>query len=697
MQIIDEARFRRVSERSYHLVSHVLKENGMVCSDGRVRVVVAGVRPEIDCGAFAAKRIAGDRVIVDADIFTDGQDLVAGEVLYRHREEETWQRSPMKFLGNDHWRGEFLASRLGKYHYSVEGWIDRFGTWRSTLTKRIDSGQDVRFECLMGAVLVEQAASRAAPEDAAILNNWIRILRQEQSPANVKEAALGNELSELMARYPDRRFAARFSKELCLIVDREKARYSTWYEIFPRSCASDPGRHGTLLDCEARLPYVAAMGFDVLYLPPIHPIGHTARKGRNNQAAAGPGEIGSPWAIGSEEGGHTSVHPELGTLDDFDRLVAAAKARGIEIALDVAFQCSPDHPYVRQHPEWFRRRPDGTIQYAENPPKKYEDIFPLDFETPQWRELWEELKSVVVFWIEHGVRTFRVDNPHTKALPFWEWMIGQVKDQYPEVLFLAEAFTRPKLMYGLAKRGFSQSYTYFTWRNTKQELTRFFQELEESGAREYFRPNLWPNTPDILPEFLQVGGRAAFMIRLILAATLGANYGIYGPAFEHCENIAKERGSEEYLDSEKYELKHWDFASAKEREPAWSLKDFIARINGIRRENPALQSDDNLRFHATDNSEVICYSKATSDLSDIVIVLCNLDPFHKQTGWIDLDLASLGLDSARTFQAHDLLSDGRFLWRGPRNYFELTPESLPAHVMKVRRWARTERDFDYYF
>ena len=365
----------------------------MLCVEGRVRVVVAGVRPEIDGGAFAAKRIAGDRVIVDADIFTDGHDLVAGEILYRYREQDAWQRSPMKFLGNDGWRGDFLASRLGKYDYTVEGWIDRFGTWRGTVTKRIDSGQDVRLECLTGAILVEEAASRAAPEDAAILNNWIRILRQKQSPNDVKEAALGDQLANLMARYPDRRFAARYGKELSLIVDREKARCSAWYEMFPRSCASEPGRHGTLRDCEARLPYVAAMGFDVLYLPPIHPIGHTARKGKNNEAAAGPEDVGSPWAIGSEEGGHTSIHPKLGTLDDFDRLVAAAKAHGIEIALDIAFQCSPDHPYVRQHPEWFSRRRTAPSS-AENPPKKYQDIFPLDFETPQWRELWEELKRI---------------------------------------------------------------------------------------------------------------------------------------------------------------------------------------------------------------------------------------------------------------------------------------------------------------
>ena len=601
----------------------------------------------------------------------------------------------MRPVGNDRWRSDFVVTELGKYFYTVEGWIDRFGTWRGDMVKRINSGQDIRqdirMECLIGAELVEEAASRAAPEDAAQLHDWVRMLRDDASSESAKQAVLGDEIVATMQRYPDRRFAARYGKELYVVVDREKAGYSAWYEMFPRSCSSDPGRAGTLRDCEARLSSIAAMGFDVLYLPPIHPIGHTARKGKNNAVAAGPDDVGSPWAIGSEEGGHTSIDPKLGTFEDFARLIAKAKTHGIEIALDLAFQCSPDHPYVREHAEWFRKRPDGTIQYAENPPKKYQDIFPLDFETPQWRELWDELKRVVVFWVAQGVRIFRVDNPHTKALAFWEWLIAEIKSEHADVLFLAEAFTRPKLMYRLAKIGFSQSYTYFTWRDTKPELANYFRELQESGVREFFRPNLWPNTPDILPEFLQTGGRAAFMIRFLLAATLGANYGIYGPAFELCENAPREPGSEEYLNSEKYEIKHWD------RENPRSLRDFITRINELRRENPALQSDAHLRFHETDNAQVICYSKATGDLSDIVIVVCNLDPFHRQTGWIDLDLASLGLDDRRTFQAHDLLSEGRFLWRGSRNYFELTPESLPAHVMKVRKWVRTEKDFDYYF
>jgi starch synthase (maltosyl-transferring) len=671
----------------------------MLSLEGRVRVVIEGVRPQIDCGAFPAKRIVGDTVIVEADVFADGHDAVAAEILYRYGQEADWRRSPMQFLGNDHWRGEFLASEVGKYHFTVEGWIDRFETWRNSMLKRIEAETtgDIHVHWLVGAALIGEAASKAAAEDAARLREWARILGDERSPKNSRHEVLGDAVAAVVQRHLDRPFAARYGKELPLVVDREKAAFSAWYEMFPRSCTPEPAQpskpspYGTLRDCEARLPYVAAMGFDVLYLPPIHPIGRTSRKGRNNEVVAGADDIGSPWAIGSEHGGHTSIDPKLGTLEDLHRLIANAEAHGIEIALDLAFQCSPDHPYVRQHPEWFRKRPDGTIQYAENPPKKYQDIFPLDFETTNWRALWDELKGVALFWIENGVRLFRVDNPHTKALPFWEWMIGEVKAQHPEVLFLAEAFTRPKLMYRLAKVGFSQSYTYFAWRNTKPELTSYFQELAESGVREYYRPNLWPNTPDILPEFLQAGGRAAFMIRFILAATLGANYGIYGPAFELCESAAREPGSEEYLNSEKYELKRWNL------EAPGSLKNFIARINQIRRDNPALQRDADLHFHETDNPEVICYSKATGDLSDIIIVLCNLDPLHKQTGWVDLDLALLGLDPRRTFQAHDLLSDGRFLWRGARNYFELTPESLPAHVMKVRKWVRTERDFDYYF
>jgi starch synthase (maltosyl-transferring) len=460
--------------------------------------------------------------------------------------------------------------------------------------------------------------------------------------------------------------------------------------MFPRSCISQAGTHATFKDCEARLPYITAMGFNVLYFPPIHPIGRTHRKGRNNAACAGPDDPGSPWGIGSEEGGHKAVHPELGTLEDFRRLVVKAREVGIEIALDVAFQCSPDHPYVKEHPEWFRLRPDGTVQYAENPPKKYEDIYPFDFETPRWQELWEELKSVVLFWSEQGIRIFRVDNPHTKPFSFWEWLIAEVKKVYPDVIFLSEAFTRPKIMYSLAKLGFSQSYTYFAWRNTKWEVTQYFTELTQTEVLEYFRPHLWPNTPDILTEYLQSGGRPAFMARLVLAATLGASYGIYGPAFELCENRPRSPGSEEYLDSEKYEIKNWDI------ERPDGLKAFIALVNRIRRENPALQRDWSLRFHHVDNDQLICYSKQTEDLTNIILVVVNLNPYYTHSGWVDLDLDSLKLEQERPYQVHDLLTGARYLWHGPRNYVELNPSVVPAHIFRFQRRIRTERDFDYY-
>lgn len=658
-------------------------------ADGRRRVVIERVRPQIDCGRFAIKRVVGEKVIVEARVFADGHDQIACQVLYRQGGGEM-QSSPMKPLGNDQWCGEFSVLALGSYQYTVEGWIDRFLTWRTVLTKRIAAGQDVRVEILIGAQLTEESAARARNGDADQLRNWAQKLREAGTKELQQDVALDAELLSLVQRYPERHLATRYEKELPVIVDREKARFSAWYEVFPRSCSPEPGRHGTLRDCEARLPYIASMGFDVVYLPPIHPVGRTFRRGRNNSPLAQPDDVGSPWAVGSEEGGHTSVHPQLGTLDDFRQFVSKAKGLGLEVALDMAFQCSPDHPYVKEHREWFRTRPDGTVQCAENPPKRYDDIFPLDFGTSDWQALWAELKGVFVFWIEQGVRIFRVDNPHTKPFSFWEWVIGEIKRQHPEVLFLAEAFTRPSVMCRLAKLGFSQSYTYFAWRNTKQELTDYFRELTQTEIREYLRPNLWPNTPDILPELLQVGGRPAFMLRLILAATLGANYGIYGPAFELCENLPCQPGSEEYLNSEKYELKRRDLNSAV------SLKELISRINGIRKENPALQSDHNLSFHKTDNPFLICYSKATGDFSNIVVVIVNLDPSHNQAGWIDLDPSLIGLVGSNAFQVHDLLSDGRYLWQGPRNYVELEPESLPAHILHVRRWVRTERDFAYY-
>jgi starch synthase (maltosyl-transferring) len=647
-------------------------------ADGKQRVVIEHVLPEIDCGRFGVKRVVGDTVVVEADVFADGHDQVACQILY-WQDKKKVQALGMKALGNDRWRAEFAVENLGRYQYTVEGWIDRFQTWHLELAKRIAAGQDVSVELVIGAGLIDEAAAGAARDDAAYLREWSKRLRAAQGEPDGASIAFEEKSLGIIQRNPVHHSGARYEKELSVTVDREKARFSTWYEIFPRSCAAEAGRHGTFRDCERWLPYVAEMGFDVIYLPPVHPIGRSFRKGKNNSVEPLPGDVGSPWAIGSAEGGHTSVHPELGTLEDFKRFVAAAEKNGLEVALDIAFQCSPDHPWVQQKPEWFRKRPDGTIQYAENPPKKYQDIYPLDFESADSRAFWEVLKGVFEFWIAQGVRIFRVDNPHTKPFSFWEWAIGAIKERHPDVILLAEAFTRPHVMNRLAKLGFSQSYTYFTWRNTKEELAEYFTELTQTEAREYFRPNLWPNTPDILPEFLQLGGRAAFMVRLILAATLGASYGIYGPAFELCENAPMEPGSEEYLNSEKYELKNRDLDSAS------SLKDLIARINSIRKKSPALQKNRNLQFHDCDNASIFCYSKASDDRSEVILVIVNLDSFQKQAGWVQLDLESIGLDAGHAFRVFDLLAEEEYLWQGARNYVELTPEIRPAHILRVQR------------
>jgi starch synthase (maltosyl-transferring) len=657
--------------------------------DGIKRVVIEGVSPEIDGGVFPIKRTVGEKVVVEADIFSDGHDLLSCVLLFRKEEDRDWDAAPMDPLVNDRWRGSFQVSEMGRYRYTLKAWVDPFRTWRRDLRKRMDAGQDISVDLLIGRSLIEQAGRRARGAVAKALRQRVAALSSAAEDEKVA-LALDEELAELMGLYPEKDFMTSYDKELPVVVERDKARFSTWYEMFPRSCAGKGGEHGTFEDCERILPYIASMGFDVLYFPPIHPIGISHRKGKNNAPTCKPGEPGSPWAIGAEPGGHKAVHPELGTLDDFRGLMQKAGEYGIEIALDLAFQCSPDHPYVKDHPEWFRRRPDGTLQYAENPPKKYEDIYPIHFETEQWQELFMELKSVVLFWIEQGIRIFRVDNPHTKPFIFWEWLIGEIKKEDPEVIFLSEAFTRPKVMYRLAKLGFSQSYTYFAWRNTKWEITRYFQELTRTGVKEFFRPNLWPNTPDILTEYLQTGGRPAFMGRLVLAATLGASYGIYGPAFELCVGEPKEAGSEEYLDSEKYEIKTWNL------EDPLSLKDFIARVNRIRKENPALQSNETLRFHECDSEQILCFSKHTDGFSNMIFVVINLDPHYTHGGWVHFPVEELGLESSQGFQVHDLLSDARFLWHGSRNYLEIDPRVSPAFIFRVRRRLRTERDFDYF-
>lgn len=657
---------------------------------GRARIVIANVQPEIDGGLFPIKRTIGEKVVVEADVFVDGHDALSCVMLYRHEKTTEWTEVPMEFLVNDRWRAEFHVTDLGRYRYCVQGWVDHFKTWVRDLRKRVEAHQEIATDLLIGAQLIDDTAKHASGAEAARLKDLSESLRRRPEFSGATHLAMVEDLSSVVERFTDRRFATVYRKELSVVVDPVKARFSAWYEMFPRSCSAAPGMHGTFKDCENRLPYLTSMGFDVLYFPPIHPIGRTFRKGKNNVLVAASDDVGSPWAIGAEEGGHKSIHPQLGTIEDFRQLVAKAKDCGIDIALDIAFQCSPDHPYVKEHPEWFRKRPDGTIQYAENPPKKYQDIYPFDFETENWQALWDELTSVVLYWVEQSVHIFRVDNPHTKPFRFWEYLIGKVKALHPEVILLSEAFTRPKVRYHLTKLGFSQGYTYFAWRNTKWELTTYLTELTQTEVREHFRPNLWPNTPDILTEHLQTGERPIFNSRLILAATLGANYGIYGPAYELFENRPRERRSEEYLNSEKYELKDWDIDRAD------SLKDLISRVNRIRRENPALQGNDTLRFHSTDNDQIICYSKHSADYSNLIIMVVNLDSRHTQSGWVELPLQEWGLEAEKPYQMHDLLTDARYMWHGPRNYVELNPNFLPAHILRVRRKIRAEQDFDYF-
>jgi starch synthase (maltosyl-transferring) len=654
----------------------------------KVRVVIENIAPQVDCGRFPAKRVIGETVSVEADVFADGHDAVAAALLYRHESAAEWLSVPMAPCGNDRWQGRFVVKLLGKYLFTVSAWVDHLESWRRGLMKKAEVELATDLDLQQGASIAREMADRAPEVEARRLREWANAIADFARDREERVAlAQSEELQELARKHVDPEIVLRHAPPYEVRVDREKARFSTWYEMFPRSAALQPGNHGTFKDVVTLLPYVASMGFDVLYLPPIHPIGLTERKGPNNVTQSGENDPGSPWAIGGAEGGHKSIHPDLGKMEDFRHLVAQAGELGIEIALDIAFQSTPDHPYVKEHPEWYLKRPDGTIQYAENPPKKYQDIYPFHFETDAWKALWKELRSVVDFWIAAGVRIFRVDNPHTKPFAFWEWLITEVHRTHPDVIFLAEAFTRPKVMYRLAKGGFTQSYNYFPWRNTKRELVEYFTELSKPPVSEFFRANLWPNTPDILTEYLQFGGRAAFMTRLVLAATLGASYGIYGPPFELMENRPREPGSEEYLDSEKYQTRRWD------RDRADSLQELIARINRIRRENAPLQSDRGLTFHPTDNENLIAYSKTDGDS---ILAVVNLDPHHAQSGWVTLDLATLGVPSEGNFQVHDLLSGARFLWRGARNYVSLDPGHSPAHVFRIRRRVRTERDFDYF-
>ncbi len=643
------------------------------------RVVIEGVDPEVDAGRFPVKRCMGDAVRVRADIFADGHDQLSARLLYRRAEDSDWRETAMRLIANDRWEAEFKAEELGRYVYTIIAWVDAYRTWAIDLAKRVKAGADISVDALHGVKLLQAAASGAKGLDKQELAYAAERLRElsREDPKMAAEFAQNSDLLELTTRNRDFGEDVRYERELGVVVDPVRARFGAWYEMFPRSCTTDPKRPGTFRDCAARLAYVASMGFDVLYLPPIHPIGVTERKGKNNSLTPAANDFGSPWAIGGAEGGHKSIHPQLGTLEDLKDLQRQARQLGLEVALDIAFQCSPDHPYVKEHREWFRERADGSVQYAENPPKKYQDIYPFDFESKRATELWEELKSIVVYWAEQGFRIFRVDNPHTKPFAFWEWLINDVKRDYADTIFLSEAFTRPRIMYQLAKVGFTQSYTYFAWKNTRAELTEYFTELTQPPVREFFRANVWPNTPDILNEYLQKGGRPAFVARFILAATLGANYGIYGPAFELYENRPIREGSEEYLNSEKYEVRVWDTNNPN------SLKDLITRINAIRKGSPALHGDCSLRFHPVDNETLIAYSKVSEGSADKILVVVNLDPHNVQSGWLSVALKELKLGNDEAYQVHDLLTEARYVWRGSRNFVQLDPSILPAHIFRV--------------
>ncbi|WP_291985818.1 alpha-1,4-glucan--maltose-1-phosphate maltosyltransferase [Candidatus Accumulibacter sp. ACC007] len=645
------------------------------------RVNIEAVKPQIDCGRYPIKRVVGEKVAVSADIYKEGHDKLSAVLKARKVGEKAWQESPLTLALNDDWYGEFTVTEIGPWEYTIEAYANHYRSWVEEISKKNVPGAKLESELLEGMAIIRKSAAMAKGEDRARIESIIGAMESAVGAGEQQGAVdlgIGGVLHSLMARYPDRSEGYELAPTLKVMVNRPISRFAAWYEFFPRSQSTTPHKHGTLQDSIRRLPEIKAMGFDVIYLPPIHPIGHSFRKGKNNSLTAEPSDVGSPWAIGNEHGGHTGLEPKLGTWDDWDRFVATCRELEIEIALDYVMNCSPDHPYVAAHPEWFFHRPDGSIKYAENPPKKYQDVYPLNFGTSDRAGLWQEMLRVFLFWIDKGVTTFRVDNPHTKPVAFWEWVIGQVHRQHPGVIFLAEAFTKPKMMRLLAKAGYAQSYTYFTWRNEKDEITEYVNELTNGEMKEYFTGNFFANTPDILPPILQYGGRPAFIMRAVLAATLSSVYGIYS-GYELCENAAIQ-GKEEYLDSEKYEVRvrNW-------RAPG-NIVDIITRINQIRRESPALHNYNNVLFLATDNPNIIAYAKMTDDRSDIIVCAVNLDPYHQQVATLQIPLDSFAIGWDEQYQAHDLLSDRTYRWSGPTAYVELSPHNTMAHIIKIRRW-----------
>jgi starch synthase (maltosyl-transferring) len=637
---------------------------------GQNRVIIENVQPVVDGGRYIARRSVGERVDVTASIFADGHDHIRARVLYKKVNDAKWLEVEMKPSYNDDWSALFYVEQTGNYLFKVEAWIDHFDTWFDGFKKKANAKVDVKTELMEGVNYLRQFTS-INPSLTKVINT----LNDKANYGAAVDAVLADNFAEIVHKHPVIEFFTT-SSEYVVKVEYGKTLFSAWYEFFPRSASLTKGRHGTFKDAVKLLPRVAAMGFDVLYFPPIHPIGKLNRKGKNNNVRANEGEPGSPWAIGSDEGGHKAIHRELGTLEDYKDLIAQAKKLNIDVALDLAFQCAPDHPYVTEHPDWFRQRPDGTIQYAENPPKKYQDIYPFNFETDNWKELWDELKSVIIYWIEQGVTIFRVDNPHTKPIPFWEWAIAEVQKDYPDTIFLAEAFTRPRIMASLGKIGFNQSYTYFTWRTNKQEIIEYINELLHTQSRNYFRPNFWPNTPDILPYQLQHQGENIFIIRYALAATLSSNYGMYGPAYEFYDNQPME-GKEEYYNSEKYEVKHHDWKRTNR------MTDIISMVNRFRKENKALQTTWNTVFCGLENSQLIAYVKATDDLSNIILVVVTLDQNAEQTGYVQVPRHVLKLGDKFNLKLKDLMTDEQYTWTQEWNYVALNPHKMPFHLFQV--------------
>lgn len=641
----------------------------------QTRIIIENVLPQLDGGVFAIKRIVGQKVRVTASVFSDGHDVIQCAVKFKHQSDKKWQEIRMIPADNDEWYCEFKVEKQGTYTYFVEGWVDYALNWQHGTERKIFDSQQVKSELLEGAEYVKEILKLASKEEKKYLDTVVKLFSTESEYDNGVREAISHELTQIFKKYPTR-FLANQSQELQVYVDREKALFSTWYEFFPRSASQVEGKHGTFKDCETLLPRVAAMGFDTLYFPPIHPIGEVNRKGKNNATNAEPGDVGSPWGIGSQYGGHKSTHPELGTIEDFKSLVKTAKDLGIEVAMDYALQAAPDHPYVKEFPQWFKWRPDGTVQYAENPPKKYQDILPIYFESSDWKNLWKELLDVALFWVEEcGIRVFRVDNPHTKPFYFWGWLIAEIKKKHPDVLFLAEAFTRPKIMNELAKQGFSQSYTYFTWRNTKSELTEYVTELTQSDQKEFYRPNFWPNTPDINPFALQSGNESVHLQKYFLAATLSSSVGIYGPVFEYrvCEPQAP--GKEEYLNSEKYEFVKWDWNQQNK------ITTLITRINFIRKQQTSLQQTNNVVFCDTNNDQVLAYYKFDDEKQNETLMVVNLDAFNTIQTTIRIPVEHLGTTQ---IQVTDLITGNAYFWNQEWNFIELSPE-LPFHLFKIQR------------